>query len=104
MKWGHVQYVHTILFEEEKATVAGYCTISGFSRQTDSTRDRVCFTKIFLRGIHKKYFCTRDRALTRDSGSTRDRKSILYSIFLEPQRTYCMIVPSNIVLLGGGIV
>ena len=35
-------------FGEEKATVAGYCTISGFSRETDSTRDRVCFIKILL--------------------------------------------------------
>jgi len=40
--------VHTILFGEEKATVAGYCMISGFSRETDSTRDHMCFTKIFL--------------------------------------------------------
>ena len=104
MKWGQVRYC-TILFGEENLgsinciikqaqlsynMVAGYHTISGFLRETDSTRDCVCFTKkTSVQGIHKKYFCTRDHALTRDSGSTRDRKSTLYSIFLEPRIVWC---------------
>ncbi len=47
-------HLRTILFGDEKAMVAGYCMISGFSRNTDSMRDRVCFTKICTKLLERR--------------------------------------------------
>jgi hypothetical protein len=87
MKWGQCGIVVRYFWERRKLRWLAIVQFPGHERDGFYKRTRV-FHKItyFYKEFTKKNFCTRDRALTRDSGSTRGRKSILYSIFLKPQR------------------
>ena len=64
-------------------------------------RPRV-FRKIFLRGIHKKILLYERPCL--DKRQWVNERPQVNSLFHLSQTTmYCMIVPSNIVLSGGGL-